>query len=185
VAGKGVSAALLMAHFCSEVRYCLAASATPAQAVEQLNQDLCAETLNYHFVTFVLCVLDPHQHKLTMVNAGHLPPLRRRGEKTETLGGNESGLPLGCDAKRSYQQIEMPLEPGDAILLYTDGVSDAMNAQGQVYGSQRIRETVQGAGGDVEKVGQTLLDDVRRFIRGRLQSDDICLVGFERMEAEG
>jgi serine phosphatase RsbU (regulator of sigma subunit) len=185
VAGKGVSAALLMAHFCSEVRFCLASSATPAEAVEQLNQDLCAETQNYHFVTFVLCVLDPREHKLTMVNAGHLPPLRRRGRVTEELGGSEGGLPLGCDAKRNYQQIELPLEPGDTILLYTDGVTDAMNAQGHVYGSQRIRAAIQGAAGDVEQTGQALLDDVRRFIRGRLPSDDICLVCFERQKAEG
>jgi serine phosphatase RsbU (regulator of sigma subunit) len=180
VAGKGVSAALLMAHFCSEVRYCLASSATPAEVVEQLNQDLSSETLNYHFVTFVLCVLDPREHKLTMVNAGHLPPLRRRGRATEELGGSESGLPLGCDANRSYEQIELALEPGDTIVLYTDGISEAMNAQGDVYGSKRIREAIKAAPGGVEEVGQSLLDDVRRFIRGRLQSDDICLVCFQR-----
>ncbi|HEX5446546.1 MAG TPA: SpoIIE family protein phosphatase, partial [Pirellulales bacterium] len=180
VAGKGVSAALLMAHFCSEVRYCLAASPTPAAAVEQLNQDLCAETLNYHFVTFVLLVLDPREHTLTLVNAGHLPPLRRRNGQTEELGGGEGGLPLGCDAKRSYSQVELPLEPGDTVMLYTDGITDAMNAQGDVYGSQRIRAAVQTAPANVEQTGQALLDDVRRFIRGRLQSDDICLVCFAR-----
>jgi serine phosphatase RsbU (regulator of sigma subunit) len=180
VAGKGVSAALLMAHFCSEVRYCLAASATPAEAVEQLNQDLSSETLNYHFVTFALCVLDPVNHKLSVVNAGHLPPLRRRDGTVESLGGNESGLPLGCDAKRTYKQIDLVFEPGDTIVLYTDGISDAMNAEGSVYGSQRIRAAIQGASGNVEDVGRALLDDVRRFIRGRLQSDDICLVCFAR-----
>ena len=63
--------------------------------------------LNYHFVTFALCVLDPAAHRLTIVNAGHLPPLRRRGAKIEALGGPEGGLPLGCDAKRGYEQIDM------------------------------------------------------------------------------
>ncbi|MEX0678479.1 MAG: SpoIIE family protein phosphatase [Pirellulales bacterium] len=182
VAGKGVSAALLMAHFCSEVRYCLATSATPAEAVGQLNQDLSSEPLNYHFVTFVLCVLDPKSHRLTMVNAGHLPPLRRRGQSVETLGGNESGLPLGCDEKRSYEQIELTIEPGDTVVLYTDGISEAMNAKGDVYGGKRMREAISMAPRGVDEVGQTLLDDVRRFIRGRLQSDDICLVCFAREE---
>ncbi len=176
VAGKGVSAALLMAHFCSEVRYCLATSATPAEAVQQLNQDLSSEMLNYHFVTFALCVLDPLRHRLTLVNAGHLPPLRRRGHSIEELGGGEGGLPLGCDAKRSYEQIELPLERGDTIVLYTDGISEAMNSQGDVYGSKRMREVIARAPQGVEGVGQALLDDVRRFVRGRLQSDDICLV---------
>jgi serine phosphatase RsbU (regulator of sigma subunit) len=185
VAGKGVSAALLMAHFCSEVRYCLVTSATPAEAVEQLNQDLSSETLNYHFVTFVLCVLDPVAHRLTMVNAGHLPPLRRRGAEIEDFGGSAGGLPLGCDENRRYEQVEIALAPGDTIVLYTDGISDAMNAQGQVYGSKRLRAAIAKAPSGVEEVGQALLDDVRRFIRGRLQSDDICLVCFAREGGKG
>jgi sigma-B regulation protein RsbU (phosphoserine phosphatase) len=182
VAGKGVSAALLMAHFCSEVRYCLATSATPAEAVEQLNQDLSSDMLNYHFVTFALCVLDPRTHRLTMVNAGHLPPLRRRGRAIESLGATTGGMPLGCDAQRGYEQIELALEPGDTIVLYTDGISEAMNAEGDVYGSQRMRDVIAHAPEGVEQVGQVLLDDVRRFVRGRLQSDDICLVCFARDE---
>jgi serine phosphatase RsbU (regulator of sigma subunit) len=180
VAGKGVSAALLMAHFCAEVRYCLATCATPAAAVEQLNADLSSEMLNYHFVTFALCVLDPREHKLTVVNAGHLPPLRRRNGNIEPLGGSESGLPLGCDADRKYAQVEMTLEPGDAIMLYTDGITDAMDSAGDVYGSQRMQRALLTAPAGVDEIGCTLLDDVRRFIRGRLQSDDICLVCFSR-----
>jgi phosphoserine phosphatase RsbU/P len=180
VAGKGVSAALLMAHFCGEVRYCLSTSATPAEAVQQLNQDLSSEMLNYHFVTFALCVLDPINHRLTMVNAGHLPPLRRRGQVIEELGGGVGGYPLGCDAERSYEQVEMTLEPGDTIVLYTDGISEAMNARGDVYGSQKMRAAIARAPEGVEQVGQALLDDVRRFVRGRLQSGDICLVCFAR-----
>ena len=119
---------------------------------------------------------------MTVVNAGHLPPLRRRGHVIEELGISAGGLPLGCDAKRSYEQIEVPLEPGDTILLYTDGITEAMNARGDVYGSGRMREVIGHAPPGVEPVGQALLDDVRRFIRGRLQSDDICLVCFARDE---
>jgi serine phosphatase RsbU (regulator of sigma subunit)/pSer/pThr/pTyr-binding forkhead associated (FHA) protein len=180
VAGKGVSAALLMAHFCAEVRYCLSTSATPADAVNQLNQDLSAETLNYHFVTFALCVLDPAKHRLTIVNAGHLPPLRRRGAVITDLGGIEGGLPLGCDHGHRYEQVELTLDPGDTVVMYTDGISEAMNAKGEVFGSRRIREAIIRSPAGVERVGQTLLDDVRRFVRGRLPSDDICVVCFAR-----
>ncbi|MGD9720376.1 MAG: SpoIIE family protein phosphatase [Pirellulales bacterium] len=180
VAGKGVSAALLMAHFCAEVRYCLTVAATPAEAVNQLNQDLSAEMLNYHFVTFALCVLHPAENKLTIVNAGHLPPLRRRGTVIEELGSAEGGLPLGCDVRHTYEQIELALDPGDTIIMYTDGISEAMNAQGDVFGSRRMREAITRAPLGVDRVGQTLLDDVRRFVRGRLPSDDICVVCFER-----
>ena len=180
VAGKGISAALLMAHFCSEVRYCLATSPTPAEAVARLNEDLSGETLNYHFVTFALCVLDPVQHRLTVVNAGHLPPLRRRAGAIEELGGVESGMPLGCNGDRNYEQIEIDLAPGDAVVLYTDGISEAMDQQGEVYGTKRLRAALAAAPANLEEVGQYLLDDVRKFIRGRLPSDDICLVCFSR-----
>jgi serine phosphatase RsbU (regulator of sigma subunit) len=180
VAGKGVSAALLMAHFCSEVRYHLATSPTPAEAVKRLNQDLSSETQNYHFVTFALCVLDPKSHRVTVVNAGHLPPLLRRGREVQPLGAKESGMPLGCEAQREYQQIEVPLQPGDMVVLYTDGVTEAMNAQGDVYGSQRIRQAIVKAPLIVERTGAVVLDDVRRFVGGRLPSDDICLVCFGR-----
>jgi phosphoserine phosphatase RsbU/P len=176
VAGKGVSAALLMAHFCSAVRYCLTTSTSAAEAVERLNQDLALESQNYHFVTFSLCVLDPQRHQLTLVNAGHLPPLRRRNGEVDELGTAESGLPLGCDAQFRYQQVQLALEAGDTIILYTDGISEAMNTRGEVYGTGRIRQVVTEAPSGVEPLGQALLDDVRRFVRGRLQSDDICLV---------
>ena len=180
VAGKGVSAALLMAHFCAEVRYCLATCATPAAAVEQLNADLSSEMLNYHFVTFALCVLDPQQHKLTVVNAGHLPPLLRRNGSIEALGSVESGLPLGCESSRPYEQIEITLEPGDAVVLYTDGIPDAMDAAGDTYGSRRMQQALLASPAGVDDLGRSLLDDMRHFIRGRLQSDDICLVCFAR-----
>ena len=67
-------------------------------------------------------------------------------------------------------------------MLYTDGISEAMNARGDVFGSKRMREALVRSPIGVENVGQTLLDDVRRFVRGRLQSDDICLVCFARDE---
>jgi phosphoserine phosphatase RsbU/P len=78
----------------------------------------------------------------------------------------------------------MTLEPGDTVVLYTDGISEAMNAQGDVYGRKRMREALVKSPPGVDEVGQTLLDDVRRFIRGRLQSDDICLVCFAREEKD-
>lgn len=180
VAGKGVSAALLMAHFCAEVRYCLATRPTPAAAVEQLNADLSSEMLNYHFVTFALAVLDPAKHKLTIVNAGHLPPLLRRGGRIEPVGASESGLPLGCDSSKSYTQVEIDLEPGDSVVLYTDGITDAMDAAGDVYGHARLVRALVDCPTGVDRIGQGVMDDVRRFIRGRLQSDDICLVCFAR-----
>lgn len=182
VAGKGVSAALLMAHLCSEVRFCLTTNPTPAQAVGQLNYNLSAEALNYRFVTFVLCVLDPHNHRLTVVNAGHMPPLRRCGATAavEEIGVSVGGLPLGCDVQKGYAQAEIDIAPGDVIVLFTDGVTEAMNTEGQVYGLPAVREVIAQGPADVTPLGEALVYDVKRFGQGRLQSDDICIVCFGR-----
>lgn len=182
VAGKGVSAALLMAHLCSEVRYCLTTSATPADAVNQLNINLSAEALNYRFVTFVLCVIDPRKHRLTVVNAGHMPPLRRCGDThhVEEIGISVGGLPLGCDVQKAYAQVEIDLEPGDMVFLFTDGITEAMNPHGEVYGLDSVRSILAQSGDEVAAVGEALVYDVKRFVEERSQSDDICVVGFER-----
>jgi serine phosphatase RsbU (regulator of sigma subunit) len=148
-----------------------------------LNQNLSAENLNYRFITFVLCVLDPKLHTLTVVNAGHMPPLRRYGSngKVEDLGAGEGGLPLGCDPQRGYRQSEVNLVPGDIVLLYTDGISESMNAQGDMYGVEAMRRLISSGPQKLEPLAEALLEDVKRFGQGSLQSDDICLVGFSRV----
>ncbi|MEK6249240.1 MAG: SpoIIE family protein phosphatase, partial [Planctomycetales bacterium] len=83
VAGKGASAALLMARLCSEVRYCLLAKPTAKDAVELLNSQLRDQLIADKFVTLVLLLIDPENHHLTVVNAGHTPPFRRRGNQIE------------------------------------------------------------------------------------------------------
>ncbi len=130
VSGKGVSAALLMARLCSEVRYCLAISDSASEAVERLNKELENTTLNDRFVTFLLCVLDPLKNELEVVNAGHPSPLRCRGQNVEKLGWEEAGPPLGLELGRHYASFSTPIAESDTIVLYTDGISEARSAQG-------------------------------------------------------
>ncbi len=183
VAGHGVAAALLMAQLCSEVRYCLVTTDSPAQAVRNLNQQMCQPALSGRFVTFVLCVLDPQKHEITLVNAGHLQPLLRDVETAavEPLGVVVSGTPLGFEPDRLYDQILVKLKPGDVVLLYTDGINEAIDANKELYGSHRVRDVVAATSGDAAKVGKTLLTDVQRFMRGTQQRDDICLLCFGRI----
>ena len=101
VSGKGISASLLMAKLSSEARYCLASEPTPAEAVAKLNRAFCSSGWEDRFVTLVLAVLDPLRHEATIVNAGHLPPLLRRGTgAVEPVGEEIAQLPLGVEAKR-------------------------------------------------------------------------------------
>lgn len=180
VAGKGMSAALLVAQLSSEVRASLLTSDTPAEAMASLNRALSEG--GERLVTFVLCVLDPRRHTLVLVNAGHPPPLRRKAGRpaVEELAAAEAGLPLGLDPQWSYCQVEVRLEPGDLVALYTDGISDARDVKEHVYGFARVRQLVASGPGDVEGAAQAVLDDVLHFAGSEPQVDDICLLCFSR-----
>ncbi len=182
VSGKGVSAALLMARLSAEVRYCLASFPTPAEAMARLNGIFCESRWEDRFVTLVSAVLDPVRHEVTLVNAGHLPPLCHRASgEIESVGESVSGLPLGVDSETVYDQCSLSMAPGDSLILYTDGIPDAMNASGEFYGGRRLRTQLERKSEHVAALGQQLLDDVRRFMGKRPQSDDICLTCFRRL----
>jgi serine phosphatase RsbU (regulator of sigma subunit) len=178
VAGKGVSAALMMARLCSEVRYSLLMSEKPAEAVTRLNQEISSLPTTDRFVTFLLGVLDPRRHELTLVNAGHIPPLRRHGTSTEVerLEGGNEGPPLGIAGDATYGQFSISIELGDTVVMYTDGVNEAMDPRDQVYGHPRVRSVLSAGPQTPVEMGQTLLTDVQRFVRNRDQADDICLL---------
>ncbi len=111
--------------------------------MNKLNDRLCGLEVE-RFVTMVTLVLDPQTHQLTIVNAGHMPPLCRRADGTvEELGAAVSGIPLGIVSGYEYKETAISLGPGESLTMYTDGVSDAMDADGKYYQSHRIRGHVQ------------------------------------------
>ncbi len=180
VAGHGVPAALLMARLCSETRYCLVTDIIPSDAVQSLNQQLTKQTYSF-FITFSLCVLDPVRHELTVVVAGHMPPLLRRAAtgEIEEIGAETSSPPLGIDAGITYQQTTITLEPGDIVVMYTDGISECPSPAGPLYGIDRIRRIV-AAAKDAKDVTRKILKDVSDFTKGMPQEDDTCIVAFSR-----
>lgn len=183
VAGKGVPAALLMARLYSMTRYSLLTSPTPAAAVTALNAGISASGLGHRFITFVLAVLDPAKGAVSIVNAGHLPPILRRVDgTTEPIPGDVSGLPMGVTPDCVYQQSEVKIEPGESLFLFTDGLTEAMNPNNEIYSQKRIREFLQRQQGGLEHLGEALVADVNKFCRGREQFDDICLVCFRRQD---
>lgn len=179
VVGHGVAAALMMAKLSSEVRISLASGAQPAAAVTHLNDRIC-RTQTDRFVTFIMVVLDPHSGDVTIVNAGHMcPVVRRASGKIEEPGNDEVGLPLGVVDGLNYQQITIPLQPGEVMVLYTDGVNESMDLAGDFFGIERIRKHV-ALVQTPDKLGQTIIDDVRHFVGRGPQIDDMCLVCFGR-----
>ncbi|RMG36405.1 MAG: FHA domain-containing protein [Planctomycetota bacterium] len=182
VAGKGVSAALLVARLCADVRYSLVTESSPAKAVQRLNVELSQSVLAGRFVTFALCVLNPANHTLQLVNAGHPAPLLWTAGRNEVqaIGNDEtSGPPLGVEPTWKYKQVELSIQPGQGVLLFTDGISEARNQQGELFGETRIRDAVSGAR-SAQQACERVLESVESFAAGNAPRDDVCLVAFAR-----
>jgi serine phosphatase RsbU (regulator of sigma subunit) len=176
VSGKGISASLLMAKLSAETRYCLASEPSPAAALGRLNRLFCDSSWDDRFVTMVLAVLDPRRHEAVLLNAGHLPPLWRRGPgQVEAVGKAEARLPLGVDRAVEYVPTIVSLAAGESLVLYTDGITEAMNATGELYGSRRLLALLNSDVDRLSLLGRRILDDVKRFVGARSQSDDMCL----------
>jgi serine phosphatase RsbU (regulator of sigma subunit) len=185
VAGKGVPAALLMARLSADVRFALGTNKDAAKAIQQINDSVMNHDMHDRFVTMVAAVVDPRTNELTTVNAGHMAPLlRRRGGKVEEIGDEAAGLPLGVLPDYEYRAHTYILQAGDVVTIFTDGFSEAMNAQKELYGIERLKRQLSAPVVDVVDFGQHILEDVSRFVDGFNQVDDMCLVCFGR-EQEG
>lgn len=183
VAGKGVAAALMMAKFSGDTRYCILTEDAPAAAADRLNELLCAAGIEEKFITLSLGVLDVPRRALTLCSAGHLPVLvRRKGGRVEEVGGTDiAGFPLGIMADSAYQQVQVTLEPGDVVVVYSDGVTDARSPAEELYDHKEnhrlIRRVAESMGG-ADAVGRAILQDIREFSSGHAQADDITLICF-------
>ncbi|MDZ4821450.1 MAG: SpoIIE family protein phosphatase [Planctomycetota bacterium] len=181
VSGKGVSAALVMAKLSADVRYCLVSEPTVAKAVQQINANFSRNGWDDRFVTFVLTLLNPKTHEVTIVNAGHMPPFLRLKEGTvESLAEDIAGVPLGVDETYQYESEVVQLQPGQFVALFTDGFSEAMNDQNELYGLERFKDRVGTPLQNVAQLARVILDDVTSFVAGYPQSDDMCMVCFGR-----
>ena len=177
VAGKGVPAAILMAKLSSDVRLWLAIEPDPAKALGKINSIFSGYGWDDRFVTMIVAVVDPATNRLTLVNAGHMPPILRnaKGEVLE-IGGEEAGVPVGVIDDFEFEAYERVLEPGDFVTIYTDGFSEAMNSKRELYGVERMIELISDKRITTADLGNRLLDDVRGFAGDYPQSDDMCLV---------
>jgi phosphoserine phosphatase RsbU/P len=180
VAGKGVAAALMMAKFSGDTRYCMLTENAPAPTASRLNSLLCAAGIEDKFITLSLCVLDAPARTLTLTSAGHTPVLIRRADgRVDEVGQEVSGVPLGIMEDSVYEQAEVQLNQGDVVVIYSDGVTDARSPGDELYDSQNnhrlVKRLAQLSGGPVA-VGRAILQDIREFSAGHSQADDITLV---------
>lgn len=182
VAGKGVPASLVMSRLSSAVRTVVEYVNDAAEAVTRLNNHMCAKAVEGRFVTFILALLDPKKSRLSVVNAGHMSPLIRRGSgEVIEFDGSTVGVPLGVVEGFTYQAVERKLDPQDTIVIYTDGVSEAMNHASDLYTIERLQTFVQHHGERPSELGPMIREDVKQHAAGRPQNDDITLMVFGRV----
>jgi serine phosphatase RsbU (regulator of sigma subunit) len=177
VSGKGISAALLTAKLSAEMRFCLATELDPAAAVTKLNYVFSQGGWEDRFVTMLLMVLHPPTGEVTLVNAGHMPPLvRLENQPVEMPGSESAGLPIGVTEEFDYESCVIKLDPGDSLAAFTDGFSEAMNADEDLYGLEQLEARFADPVSSVSDLGRHILEDVKRHVAGHPQSDDMCLV---------
>ena len=181
VAGKGVPGALIMSRMSSCVQSTMQFTDDVEKAVTAINNHMCHKMVEGRFVTYVLAVLDTESHEVTLVNAGHMSPLIRKADGTmDEFDENAIGVPIGIMEDYPYEVVSRKLEPGETVVLITDGVDEAMNPEGDLYTKDRVVEFVSTNTDNAEELGKALLADVRKHADGRDQNDDITIMTFSR-----
>ncbi len=178
VSDKGAGAALCMALSCTLLRtYADEYPTHPEMALGAVNRRLIKDTQCDQLVTAFYGVLDPASGSLTYCNAGHPPPyLVRIGGSREVQKLMPTGMVLGVFEDLNWDRGTVHLAPGDALLLYTDGVTEAANEEASLFDEERLLASVQRSlGRSAREILDAVMTDVHVFVGGTLQSDDIAL----------
>lgn len=182
VAGKGISASLLMAKLSSEVRFSLASEGSGAAAMTRLNRVFSENHWGDRFITLVMIILEPKTGLARIFNAGHLFPVVSRADgETVRVGEGFNSFPLGIVLDAEYPEFVYTLHEGDATSIMSDGFPDAMNARQETFGDARVLRSLRNAtNDDATTLGRRLVRDVKSFSDSCPQTDDQCLVVFRR-----
>ncbi|MDZ7335132.1 MAG: SpoIIE family protein phosphatase [candidate division KSB1 bacterium] len=180
VSGKGIPAALYMARLISDLRYYSLIVPQPVELLSKINTILVERSHQGMFVSLIFMLLNRQNGELMISNAGHLPPLWHRNcyQRCVTINGS-TGVPLGILANAEFQQEQIRLQPGDHILLYTDGVTEARNARGKMFSSRRLEEILNHPWQTPKQLIETVISQVKRHCRSTQPHDDITLLAIK------
>ena len=177
VTGKGVAASLLMTHLSAIFRSLLSLDLPLAELVVRANRLFCDSTPATHYATLVAGRAG--EDGVELCNAGHCRPLVLRSAATERI--DSTGLPLGLFTEGGYTVRHITLDPGDSLVLYSDGITEAQDPAGEVYDENRFIESLRGSGVcDAAAMADDVLRDVARFRASGPQQDDITLLMLQR-----
>ena len=185
VSGKGPAAAIITAMCRSVLRCAAPGGASPAEVLASVNRHIAPDIREDMFVSMIYLVFDPADNRVTLARAGHTLPVlwRQEGGVIETLhsGGLAVGIDKGDVFERVTKNLEFFMEPGDCLLLYTDGVNEALDTKGLEYGEERLRSNLALLAPQGPKaVVDGLIADVEKFLGGRRSLDDITLIALQK-----
>ncbi len=180
VSGKGIPAALFMMSSKILLNDHAMMGGTPAEILERVNRQVCANNQAHMFVTVWLGILEISTGKLTTSSAGHEYPMVNTEGRYELLR-DKHGMPIGASKKARYTNTEIMLKKGDSIFVYTDGVAEATDAQDQLFGTERTLEALNAVPGGASP--QEVLAEVRKavdaFVQDAPQFDDLTMLGLK------
>jgi sigma-B regulation protein RsbU (phosphoserine phosphatase) len=180
VSGKGIPASMFMVRAISLARLLSREVPEPERILSRLNDELAQDNPSGMFVTFLCAVFEPASGRLVLANGGHCRPVLLPAGKPPRWAVQNLGTALGFEPALQFERTELTLHAGDALILYSDGISEAFNSQEECYGNERLltdAETFAGQSADAITAG--LLQKVRAFAGGAPQSDDIAILAFK------
>lgn len=180
VSGKGLPASMFMVRAISLARLLARQIAEPEQILARLNDELATDNPSGMFVTFLCAVYEPASRRVSLANAGHCRPVLLPAGGPPRWALKDLGTALGFERGIKYERVELTLSDRDALIFYTDGVSEAFNAQEECYGSDRLlADGATLAGQAAQGLATGLLQKVRAYAGGAPQSDDIAILALK------
>lgn len=181
VSGKGVAAGMVVSHLHAAFRTLEPTENDVAALVERVNRVFRSSSASSAFATLV-CARASADGDVDLCNAGHCPPVLLRGGRVSTVA--PTGMPVGVFYSSRFASTRLHLEPGDALVLYTDGVTEALDPHGTEYGEDRLLRVVGDAAGDgPEGISERCFADLARHLDGARHGDDVTVMVLQRTDA--
>ena len=182
VSDKGVPAALFMMSSRTLLKGAALGSLGPGAVLSEVNRLLCDENDAMMFVTVFYGTYNPSSGELVYANGGHNPPALAHADGSSSVLPTTEGIALGVADGFDYEERSVILKPGDTLVLYSDGVTEAMNEAGEEYGMERLQEVIAAtSSGGAEEVTRAIFDSVKEFAGDAPQSDDITCLTLSRL----
>jgi len=185
VSGKGIPASLIMAICRSVLRAEAARNPSPADVLRKVNRQLYPDIKEDMFISMAYLILDHERNGITLARGGHDAPLLYKQQSQSVTPVKSPGMVLGIDSGNVFDRITndfaVPLERDDCLILYTDGVTEALNTEGDEFGLERTTESVRAsASNGAQAIVRRVIDDVRNFAGSQPQNDDITLIAIRK-----